>query len=220
MKKNLLTRIALGGLGVGAVALWKLVVAPTLAVKAENALGVGWNDARPELVATFGATLAEHLASLSLTPAEAQTVTECCADKAVEFLNATDCSYQYNTATQSEAEHLAEQEACFARVKYEEATEKSTLGCMIEKMPNDWKLLRSGLIENFAKGATSEGMPEAQATKVATCFADRVVAKGNEKKCPVLNREAKTADDMFLPMEKCISDEESKAIGEACATAP
>lgn len=217
MNNNLVTKLVLGGLGVGAVVLWKLVIGPSLAVKAENAMGVGWNDAKPEMVATFGSALGEHLSSFGLTPVETKAVTDCCADKAIEFLNKTDCSYQYNTATQTEAEHLKEQEACFERVKYNEAEEKLTLACMQEKMPDDWKLLRSSLIENFAKGATEEGMPAGKAKQVATCFADRVVAQGNQKKCPLINKQATKPDDLFHPMEKCVSDEESKKFGEECA---
>ncbi|HSC89562.1 MAG TPA: hypothetical protein VLC09_19905, partial [Polyangiaceae bacterium] len=184
---------------------------------AQNSMGVGWNDARPELVGKFNEVLQREFASLGLTPTELNGVTGCCADRAIEFLNKTDCSYQYNMATTSEAEHLAEQEVCFTKVKYEEEEGRIALACFKEKLPDDWKLLRSSLVESFVKAAVDGGVDATQAKVTATCFADRAVKLANERKCPLINKQAPAAEHLFNDMTQCISAEESEKLGSECS---
>lgn len=206
----------LGAGAAGVAAVVKFVVLPSAAVSAQNAMGVGWDDARAEFVSDFDKALGEELAPIGLTQAEIHPVSECAADEIVKFLNGTDCSYQYNTATTTEAEHLAEQEKCMAKVKYDEQEEKVGLICLKQKLPNDWKVMRKSLIEGFAGAAAESGMPAAQAQTVASCFADKAIAAANEKKCPLINQAATKAEDLFSDMSKCVPDSDSERFGQEC----
>ncbi len=201
----------------GAAAVVKFVVVPSVTVSAQNAMGMGWDDARAEFVTTFDAALGQEFAPLGLTQAEIHPVSECAADAAVKFLNGTDCSYQYNTATTTEAEHLAEQEKCMDRVKYEEEEAKIGLACLKQKLPSDWKVMRKSLIEGFAGAATESGMSAAQAQTVATCFADKAIAAANERKCPLINQAATKPEELFADMSKCVPDSDSEKFGQECA---
>lgn len=209
----------LGAGAAGVAAVVKFVVVPSAAVSAQNAMGMGWDDARAEFVSDFDTALVQELGQLGLTQAEIHPVSECAADEIVKFLNGTDCSYQYNTATTSEAEHLAEQEKCMAKVKYDEQEEKVGLACLKQKLPSDWKVMKKGLVEGFTSSAVEGGMAPGEAQKVAACFADKAIAAANERKCPLINQAATKVEDLFADMSKCVPDSDSEKFGAECAGA-
>lgn len=97
-----------------------------LQVWMNNSGGRGWDAARPEVVAAMKA----QMVGLPIDEAKKQALAECVADKAVAFLNGTECSYYYNTARMTEAEHTAAQEACMAKVGYPEQEAKFAEECM------------------------------------------------------------------------------------------
>ena len=148
-----------GGIAVVAVVLWKFVIGPSLAVTAQNTMGAGWDDAKPELMAQFSSTFATDWAMFNLSQPDIQQMSDCCATKAVEFLNTTDCSYLYNQNTTTEAEHLKNQETCMAKVKYDEAELKFSLDCMRQHFPEDWKHLRTPLMQGYETSFVENGAP-------------------------------------------------------------
>lgn len=207
----------MGALAAGVGLLAKFVIIPSIAVQAQNSMGVGWNDSKSELVQKFTEALAPEFVPLGLTPSELSAITNCCADQAIAFLNTTDCSYQYNQATTSEAQHLKEQEECMQRVSYEQQEAKIALSCFKEHLPNDWKLLKKGLVESFVETAVDGGMSPLDAQKAGTCFAERAVQIANERKCPLINKDAVEPSDLFNDMSNCIPTEEAEKLGVECA---
>ena len=201
-----------GGIGVAAVILWKFVIGPSLAVTAQNSMGTGWDDAKPELMAQFSSTFATDWAMFDLGPTKIQELADCCAAKAVEFLNTTDCSYLYNQATTSEAEHLKNQEACMAKIKYEEEEMKFSLECLRNGFPEDWKHLKTPLKQGYESSFTENGVPAADAQKMATCIAEGSVKIANERKCPVVNKQATNFEELVNSIDTCIKDPDNDAV--------
>jgi hypothetical protein len=196
----------LGAVGIAVVVLWKFVVGPSLAVTAQNTLGAGWDDAKPELMAQFSSTFATDWSMFELGQPKIQELADCCATKAVAFLNTTDCSYLYNQTTTTEEEHLKNQEVCMAKVKYDEEEMKFSLECLREHFPEDWKHLKAPLIQGYESSFTSNGVPAAEAKKMATCITDGSVTLANNRKCPVVNKQATTFEDLVNSIDTCIKD--------------
>ena len=209
-----------GGIGVALVVLWKFVIGPSLAVTAQNSLGAGWDDAKGDLMSQFSSTFANDWAMFNLGPAKIQELSDCCATKAVAFLNTTDCSYLYNQATTSEAEHLKNQEACMAKAKYEEEELKFSLECMRDHFPEDWKHLRTPLVQGYESSFTANGVSAADAKKMAECIADGSVTLANNRKCPVVNKQAKTFEELVNSIDTCVKDPDNdpdfQAILKSC----
>lgn len=113
---------------IGVIAVWKLVI-PTIVVSMS-----GWDDARPELLGKFKAAFPAEVRA-QIGDAKADLVVACLTDKAIEFLNGTDCKYKYNELTTSQAEHLAAQEACMEAVGYAQKEEAFAIECMKQHVP-------------------------------------------------------------------------------------
>jgi hypothetical protein len=207
-----------------AVLLWRFLVGPALQVTATNAIGNGWDDAKPEFTRQMQAALLESFADFEL-PADTRTqISECIAGKSVEFLNTTDCSYLYNKATSSEADHLADQAACMQKVGYEKKEEAFSLDCLKQLLPDDWKHLRKTLVAVFTALRTKGGAGAAQAKTQAVCIVDKTIAMANQRKCPFVNRAAEKAQDLINGLDDCIGgadkDPEYLAIFAACIAPP
>lgn len=110
-----------------ALAVWKLVI-PAIVIST-----AGWDDARPELVGKLKSGLPPEARAALGTKTDA--VVGCVADKAIAFLNTTDCKYKYNQTTTSEAEHLKEQDACLEKVEYVKKEEAYAMECMKQHAP-------------------------------------------------------------------------------------
>jgi hypothetical protein len=213
-------KLIFGGIAVVAILVWKFVIGPSLAVTASNTAGMGWNDAKPELAANFQATFAKDFASFELGPANIKTLSDCCAEKAVAFLNTTDCSYLYNQTTTSEAEHTKNQEACLAKVKYTEQEEKIGLACLLQHFPNDWKHLKNFMREAYEASFAQSGMSAADIKKTSQCLADGSVKIANQRKCQVVNKQATNLETLFNNFDTCMKepgkDAEFEALMASC----
>jgi hypothetical protein len=198
-------KLLMGGAGV----LWKFVIGPSVAVTAQNSLGTGWNDAKPDLSAQFSSAFSTDWAMFNLDTAKIQELSNCCADKAVAFLNSIDCSYLYNQATTSETEHLKKQEACMTKVKYDEAETKFSIDCLREHFPNDWQHLKPPLNQGYEASFIENGVSVADAKKLAVCIAEGCVTLANDRKCPVVNKSATIYENLVNDIDTCIKDPEN-----------
>jgi hypothetical protein len=178
-------------------------------VAIENSAGVGWDDAKAEFVTEITTTLTTEYATFGFPPAIIQTISSCIADKSIAFLNTTDCSYKYNTATTTEAQHLASQEQCFVKVQFETRQEGFTLECTRESFPDDWKYMQNIFTGEFEKSFAQEGVPAATAKQMGLCIAEKLTTLMNTRQCKLINRQAAKVEDIFYGMEDCIKDTEN-----------
>lgn len=217
--------MSLAGLAAAAVAAvkfgvpWvlKSLAATSVSVHAANGMGMGWSTARTELVGQFESALGEGFRELRVPSASIRLLSECCAEKAIGFLNRTDCSYLYNAAITSKEEHLAEQEKCMAKVGYDEASDKFTLACLKENLPNDWSLMRAAIEEGFLSGAGPQVAQTTEMRRIATCFADKVIQTANASRCPLVSRAAARAEEWFNDISTCVSEQSMDGIASHCA---
>lgn len=189
---------------VGLLIAAKVWLMPWLSIRAEQAAGTGWDDAHAELLTTYQEAM-ESWENLDLGADTKLKISQCITDKAITFLNTTDCRYKYNQTTTSMAEHLTEQEKCMETVKFEEKEFELTMECAKEHIPSDWKQLQRKLAEEFT-AAFKDKLPAAQTKTVGACVADKAVQFAGVKGCDLVNREATTADDQINSLDTCLGD--------------
>jgi hypothetical protein len=214
----------LGGLGgiivVAGIVIFKML-APSAEVAATNAMGSGWDGAQAEFMTQITTTLTQEYAAFNLPPDMIQKISKCITDKSVAFLNTTDCSYLYNTATTTEAQHLAAQEQCMAKVQFEKKQEGYTLDCTKESFPDDWKLMHGLFVDEFEKSFAAQGVPADKAKEIGVCISDKLMTLLNTRKCKLINRAATNPEQIFFTLDDCIKDTENdkdfQAVITACA---
>lgn len=201
-----------GGIGgiiaIGAIVAFKML-APSAQVAVENTAGIGWNDAKGELMSGISSELTTEYATFGLPPVIIQTISNCITDKSIAFLNTTDCSYKYNTATTTEAQHLAAQEQCMIKVQFEKQQEGFTLECTRESFPDDWKYMHKMFSGEFEQSFAQEGVPGDVAKQMGVCIAEKLTTLMNTRQCKLINRQAAKVEDIFFGMEDCIKDTEN-----------
>jgi len=210
-------KVIAGIAGVVILVALKFIV-PSLQVEATNATGAGWDDAKAEMNTTFMGVLTQEYSAFALPPATLTTISNCITDRAVAYLNTTDCSYLYNPNTTSESEHLAQQEACMVKVEYEQKEADFTIQCTKENFPEDWKHMQTLLGESFTAVFVAQGVPEATAKTASACVAQKAVALINQRKCPLVNKAATKGEEMFYTIDDCIKDPENDAEFQAIWT--
>jgi len=200
--KGIIVAVVLLGLG----ALFKYVIWPKVAVEALQKVS-GWDDARAELTAGIQTDLDTGLGTMLEIPADKkQALLKCIVDKKIEFLNGTDCKYYYAEGTTTEAEHLKTQEECLKKANAEAKDEETFLLCAHGNLPNSWALAAGTIKKEFG--------PEV-APAVRDCLVDGMVKAFDEFGCPLLNKEAKKAEEILTNPEKCMADSRvSSAVGE------
>lgn len=172
--------------GIGVIVALKFGL-PSLWVAAESAIGHGWDDARPELLAKNKASVAENLALFDIDDSVKQELAECVTDRTIEFLNTTDCTYRYNPSTTNEQEHLREQEACFERAGVRQKEEEFDIQCSRQVFPNDWSIIRPVLHRDFTSGFVAQGTEKAAAERSATCVSSKAIELLGASDCPLIN---------------------------------
>ncbi|MBN2718548.1 MAG: hypothetical protein JXX14_22075 [Deltaproteobacteria bacterium] len=216
----------LGGVGtavaVVAILAFKFL-APSAEVAVKNATGAGWDDAKGDFKAEISQVINSDYEVFVLSQAEKDAITDCIVDKSVEFLNGTDCSYLYNTATTTEAEHLANQEKCMEKVKFPEHQEGFTIECTKTNMPNSWKVMEKIFVGVYEEAYTAQGVAGPKAKQIGECISKKLVALCDARKYELVDKSAKEAEKMFFPIDKYIpdfeKDEEVSAILNECAPA-
>ena len=199
----------LGGVG-GIIAIGVIVaikmLAPSAEVAIKNSTGTGWNDAKNDFMTEITTTLTTEYATFGFAPSIIQTISNCIADKSIAFLNTTDCSYLYNTATTTEAQHLAAQEQCMNKVQFDQKQEGFTLECTREAFPDDWKYMQNIFSGEFEKSFAAQGVPADTAKQMGLCIADKLTTLMNTRQCKLINRQAAKVEDIFYGLEDCIKD--------------
>jgi hypothetical protein len=214
------------GIAIAIVAglLWQFVIGPQMEVSTKNALDSGWDDAKAEVAQQQKAAYAESLKGIGLSDAVLDALAGCTADKAIAFLNTTDCSYLYNQTTTSEEEHLAEQEKCMDKVGYSAKEEQFSFECMKANIPNDWNIMSAQLKESLAAGFVAEGLDAAIAGPYAECAVPKMVALMKKRECPLINKTAEKPEDLMLSSDDCFkdmdTDKEFAEIFTGCAPTP
>lgn len=205
---------------VAAVLLWKFVIGPSIQVTASNVTGHGWDDAEAELQGKIQGVLQQSLSVFELPNNVTQKMAKCTTAKAIEFLNATDCSYLYNETTTSEEKHLAGQEECLKRAGYESKEEQFTFECMKEHFPNDWKYMKKTLEDSFVSSFSQEGVEKPEAITMSACITGKSIELLNARKCALVNKAAAKPEELISSMDGCIKDPDNdkdfQAIIEEC----
>lgn len=214
----------IGGAGTAVVVVAIIAfkfLAPSAEVAIQNAAGAGWDDAKADFQAEISQVINTDYEVFVLSQAEKDAITNCIADKSIAFLNGTDCSYLYNTATTTEAEHLANQEKCMEKVKFPEKQEGFTVECTKEHMPNSWKVMEKIFVGVYEEAYTGQGVPGPKAKEIGECISKKIVALCDARKYELIDKSATDAEKMFNSIDKFIpdfeKDEEVTAIMNECA---
>jgi len=222
MQKSKILGIMGGVVGLG-VYLGLKFLTPSAEVAIKNSVGEGWSEAKGELTTGILETLRTEYAPFALPEPLLQKMAGCVADKSIAYLNTTDCSYLYNTATTSEAEHLAAQELCLKKVDFEGKQAGYTLECTRADFPDDWQVMRGLLAGEFEKSLVEESTPAEAAKLAGGCMADKLVVLLAGRKCPLVNRNAAKPEEMLNGFDACVkdpaNDPEFQAIQAACLPA-
>ncbi len=192
------------GLGIA----WK-IFAPSAQVEVMNAAGAGWNDARSDLMGQISTTITTEYAVFALPAGVTTKISECIVDKSIEFLNKSDCSYLYNPETTTEAEHLANQEKCLEKVKFEDVQGGYTVECSKAHFPDDWAIMGKIFAGEFEASFAQNGVDAASAKTMGTCVGDKLTALMNTRKNPLVNKEAKKPEDLLFTLDTYIKDYEA-----------
>lgn len=216
----------LGGVGtvvvVGAIIAFKFF-GPSAEVTLKNATGSGWDDARSELRNQISQVMEQEYEVFDLSASDKNKIADCIVDKSIAFLNETDCSYLYNSATTTEAEHLANQETCMAKVKFEENQEGFTMECLKQNMPDSWKIMKSIFVGIYEEAFTQDGVPGPKAKQIGECIAQKLVGILDGRKYKLINDKSIKAEDLLFPIDKYVpdfeKDEEISAVVAECAPA-
>ncbi|MBU0551899.1 hypothetical protein KKB55_04070 [Myxococcota bacterium] len=172
----------------------------------ERASGEGWSSARADLTRLHTEQLDALLRENGvLLPLDAHArLTSCLVDDSIEALNATGCAYRYNKATTTEAAHVAEQEACLARVGWAQREEAIFVKCVQARFPNDWGVMSRALSQGAKQAMMEAGRDEASAARVGGCVAPKLVALLKGAGCPLINPQATTGVDLFGTVDRCV----------------
>lgn len=214
----------IGGVGTAVVVVGIIAFkffSPSAEVELMNASGSGWDDA----MADFEAELAEMMNTeydvFDLSQGDKNKFATCVAKKSIKFLNGTDCSYLYNPATTSEAEHLANQEKCLEEVKFENHQGGFILECLKEKMPTSWAVMKKIFIGVYEEAYTSQGVSSTEAKKIAECIATKLTALCDARKYKLIDEKAQDIEGLLIGVDTYIpdfeKDEEVSAIMNGCA---
>ena len=214
----------IGGVGT-AVAVVAIIafkfLAPSAEVAVKNAAGAGWDEAKSDFHSEISDVINSDYEVFVLTQPEKEAITNCIVDKSIEFLNGTDCSYLYNAATTTEAEHLANQEKCMEKVKFPEKQEGFTIECTRTHMPRSWKVMEKIFVGVYEQAYTAQGVAGPRARQIGECIAKKLTAMCDQRKYKLIDETAKEADKMFFPIDKYIpdfeKDQEVSAILNECA---
>jgi len=212
--------IVLGVLIAGGFLAAKHFIFPEMEIEARKAAGEGWTDAKPEIKGNMISTLREAFVDVDLGHEVLDRTAGCVSDRIVEFLNGTDCDYYYNESTTSEAEHLADQEACLQGIGYEDKELEFTLACAKQHVPSDWNIMHPALYREM-DAALEDQIVDAAKRKVAVdCVVKRITGLLGKTGCSPLNPDATTMEQLFSPADQCLEDagiqaEAEEAIG-AC----
>jgi len=182
------------------------ILAPSAEVELKKAAGAHWNGARGELMTAALEGIAEAYAIYDLPGDVRQKMAECTVDRTIAFLNRSDCNYLYNPGFTTEAEHLAGQEACLQKIHYDKVREGFDLECARLHFPDDWTRMARFITDDFISWYGEQGVEQAQAKVFAACFAREIPALMAARKHPLVNRKAKTIDDLLYSVEKWVPD--------------
>lgn len=176
-----------------------------------------WEKARAEMNVQFTEALQEAFGDLDFDPSINGTIADCTASKLIEFLNDTECEYEYDANNVSREQHLASQATCFESVGYDDKELEAMILCTRESMPNEWKVMRPRLLAEFKEAFSGQGLDAATTSSFATCMVDKVVETLTGSACPLINPAGTTADDLLNTVDGCI--EKHAAIKTAMDTA-
>ncbi|MBN2528743.1 MAG: hypothetical protein JXR76_20300 [Deltaproteobacteria bacterium] len=214
----------LGGVGT-AVAVVAIIafkfLAPSAEVAVKNATGSGWDEARDYFATEISKLMKPDFEGLVLDETNQENITNCIVDKSIKFLNETDCSYLYNTATTSETEHLANQETCLAKVRFTEHQEGFRLECLKTYLPRSWKLMEKVFMGIYEEAYIRQGIPEAEAKQIGECISGKLVALFDGRQYKLIDDQSRDVENLFFPADKYIpdfeKDEEIVVILTECA---
>lgn len=187
---------------IGALVAWKFLGAD-VQIKIKEASGTAWNESRGELTRKFSKVLTPPLSKMSLPPGTVGQIVSCLVDKAIAVLNKSGCSYHYNTATTSRAEHERRQTACLQRVGYIKTEEKLTQQCMAQFLPNKWAIHRNALVATMTKAAPPN-VPNKPAW--GQCAADKILEALSKTKCLPINKDP-AAKKPLNTIDDCVKQE-------------
>lgn len=109
------------------------VFATSAKIHAKNAMHSGWDGARAELRKSFE----KELGTVELSATVKKELLDCMVQKAIDYLNQTTCSYQYNKFTTSAQAHVKEQDECIKASGYGEAMDKQFEACVDDALKNN-----------------------------------------------------------------------------------
>lgn len=187
---------------IGALVAWKFFGAD-VQIKLKEASGKAWNDSRGELTTKFTKVLTPPLSKMALPPGTIPNIVTCLVDKAIAVLNKSGCSYHYNTATSSRAEHERKQTACLERVGYIKTEERLTQECMAQHLPNKWEIHRGTLVASMTKAAPAN-VPNKAAW--GQCTADKIIGALSKSKCLPIDKDP-AAKKPLNTIDDCVKQE-------------
>lgn len=209
-------------IAIGVYLAWQFF-GTSLVISGQNAAGMGWNDAKPELTKIHTTQLKVLLKEnrFELSSAVQAQLTTCLVDDSVVALNKTGCSYQYNKATTTEAEHTAKQDACLEAKGWAKQEEGIFVRCVQAHFPNDWAVVSGSLGHGMKQAMLEAGRPVAEADKIARCVAPKFVALLKGAGCHLINKEAKGGAGLFGTVDECVTQHDLAPklleITDACA---
>lgn len=199
---------------IAVVAFWQLGL-PLLISSGEVASGTQWDDAVEELRSSW---ITETKLTMNTNGIEFQSSVldatgACFADGIAEFLNTTDCKYKYVESVSSQAEHLAEQEACFQKVGFEARRDSVELKCIQKHFPKEWAPYKAAFIEGWTTTLIDDSSVEKEkAGLVATCIVERLLQILTEVGCDPVDRQTEDAGAWVALPDTCLATKpESKA---------
>jgi len=214
----------LGGIGTAvaiAVVIGFKFLGPSAEVAVKNATGMGWDEARKDFVAEISSVINTDYDVFVLSQTDRDNIAGCIADKSIGFLNTTDCSYLYNTATTSEVEHLAAQEKCMNNVQFSKKQEAFSVECLKAHIPANWSVMEKVFTGVYEDAYVEQGIAAPQAKQIGECMSRKLVALCNERKYPLVDQTATAPENLFIPVARYIpvfeNDEGITTIMNECA---
>ncbi len=187
----------------GIVGLLKFVVQPWLELRQKQSTG-DWTESRSDLKKEFSQLAQNVFSDMDVSQSDLNGMVDCLVDKAIPFLNQSGCKYHYVKTTTSEATHLKEQEECLEKIGWKKKLELLTVECIREKIPNDWKIAKTALINDMVKSMAAQVPNEEERKKAAECVADSMVKKLQASDCPLMTRDGKVFDALFNNAGECV----------------
>ena len=168
-----------------------------------------WDGYKAELVEKSRAEYVRDLERFLFSNTTLDVFAECVADKAIAFLNTTECPYLYNPGTTSKEEHLAALKECLAKVGYEAKLEKYSFECMKANIPEDWSIMKKTLSAEFSAGFVESGLDSKKAKSLADCVSPGLVELMNKRACPLVNKAAEKPEDLVFRIDDCFKDSDN-----------